>query len=116
MVFMAILIGVTLGGLILSMIITQSRSTRFDMTRVHSLHAAEAGIDLVLGDIRRSTTVDTSGATFGNDGALPCGPLSGSPSGVGAGAYTVSIVYYINNPTDNPSLSMLCVKGLSLIH
>ena len=66
MAMMAILVGTMLGGLMLPMVINQDRSTRFDITRVHSLHAAQTGIDVVLGQIRSSTTTDSDGNVWGD--------------------------------------------------
>jgi hypothetical protein len=93
---LAILISVSLGGLIMAMVISQNQTTRFDNSRVHSLDAAQAGIDLVLGQIRATGNATTG---IGDDGGLPCGPFSGSADTTGAGAYSVSLVYYLTDPS-----------------
>ena len=58
MALLVIIVGALLGALMLPMMLTQAQSTRFDTTRVQSLHAAQAGVDVVLGQIRASTTTD----------------------------------------------------------
>ena len=66
MALMAVLVAGMLGALILPVVLAQNRSTRFDMTRVHALHAAQAGVDVAVGKIRASTTPDADGNIFGD--------------------------------------------------
>ena len=70
---MVVLVGLMLSALLVPMIITQSRTTRFDSTRVQALNAAQAGIDVTLGSIRASVACG-----IGVSSRLPCGPGSGS--------------------------------------
>ena len=51
---MVVLVGLMLSALLVPMIITQSRNTRFDSTRLQALNAAQSGIDVTLGAIRAS--------------------------------------------------------------
>ena len=108
MLLMVMIVGMVLGALLVPMIITQDRTTRFDTTRVQALGAAQAGLDSAVGQIRAA--VDDEG--IGNSAALPCGPISGAVNGVGAAAYTVSIEYFTADPTTNPATpTMTCSAG-----
>ena len=108
---LAILVGVMLGGIMLPIIISQTRSTKFDLSRVHSLHAAQTGIEVLLGQIRDSTTTDSDGNVWGDDTGLPCwtkaNPMTGNANGVGNGAYSVYLSYYSSDPTKGAA-PMLC--------
>lgn len=114
MALLAIVVGMMLGAIMLPMIINQDRSTRFDVTRVHSLHAAQSGVDRVLGQIRASKSTDTDGNTFGNTATLPCwdqaNPLNGNANGTGSGTYSVWIAYWANDPAAGGA-PMLCSPG-----
>jgi hypothetical protein len=108
MLILVIIIGVALSGILLPIIITQTRSTRFDITRVHALDAARAGIDVTVG-LFRSTA---GSATYGDPGGLPCGPINGSVSGTGPAAYSVTISYYKQDPVAVPGAQkMICAPG-----
>jgi hypothetical protein len=124
MALLVTLIGVSFGALLLPMLITQDRSTRLEVTRVHSLHAAQAGLDVALGLIRSATTVNPATPNAQGDSTkLPCGPLAGQANalgtGVGSGTYRVTVSYYATgNPAAHSgdaawlaSNAMVCVKG-----
>jgi Ricin-type beta-trefoil lectin domain len=109
---MAILLIVTIVGLMLSallvpVIVNMDRSTRFDTSRVMALDAAQAGIDVALGQIRAAVS-----GSIGDSGKLPCGPLSGTVNDVGGQAYSVTIEYFVTDPVANPTAAkMLCSSG-----
>lgn len=108
MVFLVIIVGVALGGLLLPVIITQTRSTTFDSTRIRSLDAAQAGIDMVVGQIRSTS----GGGTYGDPGALPCGPIAGTVTGTTPGSYTTTVAYYKIDPIANPGApKMICAPN-----
>lgn len=121
MLMLVILIGMSFGALLIPMVIGQNQTTRYDDSRVHSLHAAQAGFDVALGLIRSATPDGKIGDTT----KLPCGPLSGAVNDAvngGNGYYTVSIEYYVSDPashlTDSAADSdwraankMLCAKS-----
>lgn len=124
MALLVTLIGVSFGALLLPMLITQDRATRLEVTRVHSLHAAQAGLDVALGLIRSATTVNPATPNAQGDSTkLPCGPLAGQANalgtGVGSGTYRVTVSYYASgNPAAHSgdaawlaSNAMVCVKG-----
>ena len=114
MALMAILVGAMIGALMLPMILTQSRATRFDMSRVRALHAAQAGIDVVLGQIRASASTDSDGNTWGNSATLPCwtssSPLTGNANSTGTGQYSVTITYWATLPSSTGT-PMRCASG-----
>jgi Ricin-type beta-trefoil lectin domain len=114
LLLMVVVVGLALSALLVPMVISQNRSTRFDNTRVQSLGAAQAGIDVALGLIRGANSVDTKGASYGDSTKLPCGPLSGIATGPGAAAYSVKIEYFTFDPIREPDASkrsMNCVAG-----
>jgi hypothetical protein len=114
MLLLVILVGVAFGALLIPMVITQDQTTRYDNSRTHSLHAAEAGIDTVLGMIRA-----TSGAEgTGDPSKLPCGPFNGSANDGGTGTYSASLAYYTADPAPHSAdptwldqNKMICIKG-----
>jgi hypothetical protein len=114
LLLMVVVVGLALSALLVPMVISQNRSTRFDNTRVQSLGAAQAGIDVALGLIRGANTLDAKGISYGDSTKLPCGPLSGIATGPGAAAYSVKIEYFTFDPVrepDSTTRSMNCVAG-----
>lgn len=106
---MVMLVGLMLGSLLVPMIITQDRTTRFDTTRVQALDASQAGIDVTLGLIRASTT-----GGIGDSAKLPCGPQTGVVNGTGAAAYSTVVEYFTFDPGSEPYPSgkaMRCIPG-----
>ena len=106
---MVVLVGMMLSALLVPMIITQDRSTRFDMTRVQALDAAQSGIDVTLGVLRASVTNG-----IGDSSKLPCGPLSGTVNSNSVAAYSVTIEYFTFDPLIEPyptTRAMNCVAG-----
>lgn len=115
MALLVVIVGALLGALMLPMMLTQAQSTRFDTTRVQSLNAAQAGVDVVLGQIRASTTTDAQGNTWGNAATLPCitqsNPLTGAVASAGGAQYAVWLTYYASDPTVAGATPMNCVSG-----
>lgn len=106
---MVVLVGLMLSALLVPMIITQSRNTRFDSTRLQALNAAQSGIDVTLGAIRASVV-----SGIGVSSQLPCGPESGTMDSTGVTAYSAVVEYFTFNPVTEPSPSdraMKCVNG-----
>jgi hypothetical protein len=83
------LVGVSMTGLLASMVITQIGSTRVDVQRVHAINAAQGGLDVALGHIRAAD----DGAGNGLLSSLPCGPLTGRVGAGGTARYEVTISY-----------------------
>ena len=106
---MVMLVGLVLSALLVPMIITQDRTTRFDSTRVQALDAAQSGVDVALGAIRSSTI-----NAIGDSRNLPCGTLSGFVNGSSAATYSVVIEYFTSDPGTDPTQTptpMKCVAG-----
>ncbi|HEY3715523.1 MAG TPA: ricin-type beta-trefoil lectin domain protein [Jatrophihabitantaceae bacterium] len=108
MLLMVTIVGLLLSAMLVPLLVTQDRATRFGTSRVHALDAAQAGIDATLGQIRAA--VDGTG--IGDSSRLPCGPISGSVDSAGDGAYTVGVEYFTADPVANPTAAkMLCALG-----
>ena len=113
MVMLVMLVGVTIGGLLVPMIVSQNRSTRFDNSRVISLGAAQAGIDAVVGRIRAAVAANGSG----DSSLLPCAthtpdqPITGDANSTGPAAYQVYIDYYSSGTVTEPTGPMICAPG-----
>jgi hypothetical protein len=113
--FLAIIIAAGVGAMMLPAMITQDQSTHFDASRVRSLHAAQTGVDVMLGKFRATTRTDTNGVTWGDDGGLPCysqsHPLVGS-AGDGHSKYSVWLEYFLSDPSGpTPTKMSICAPG-----
>ena len=102
--FIAAAISVTMLGTVLA----QASMSRVVAERVRTLHAAQAGVDVALGQLRAAN----DGSGNGVWSALPCGPLSGQVEVGGTVGYSVTISYYTQNPTGQ-SASWLTSNVLS---
>jgi hypothetical protein len=113
--FLAIVIAGALGAMMLPSLITQDQSTHFDASRVRALHAAQAGVNVVLGEFRAATRTDSNGLVWGDDKGLPCYPKDKPLVGSGAepnSRYSVWLEYWIGDPTAAGSTKMsICAPG-----
>ncbi|HET6208822.1 MAG TPA: ricin-type beta-trefoil lectin domain protein, partial [Jatrophihabitans sp.] len=112
MLMLVITVGLSLASLLIPVVLSQSQGTRNTMTKVRSLHAAEAGTDIALGAIRAAN----NGATTGDTTKLPCGPLAGTLNSTAGTTYRVTLDYYVNDPTGQSaswlsSNKMHCATG-----
>ncbi|MCW2538668.1 MAG: Beta-galactoside-specific lectin 3 [Frankiales bacterium] len=90
-----ILLLVSLSAAALPQTLQLVRSSSSDATRVSSLHAAQTGLQVALGQIRAAR--DSAGA--GSDTRLPCGAaLTGMVTGTSGAHYSVSMTYYDSDP------------------
>ncbi len=112
---MVMLVGMMLSSLLVPMIITADRTTRFDITRVQALDAAQSGIDVTLGVIRAAVN-----GTVGDSSKLPCGPLTGTVNTGSVAEYSVVVEYFTFDPVkllfpapapDAVNGRMYCVAG-----
>lgn len=129
MLMMVILVGVVLSTFMVSVVVSQTTSTRFSTSREQSLNAAQAGIDVALARIRASTSTGAAG-TPGTPAGLPCwthrnnaaysGSVVSGATGnqVGSGSYSVFVDYYTTDPViggldpvANPNATMVCSPG-----
>ncbi|MDO9377435.1 MAG: hypothetical protein Q7T56_01200 [Nocardioidaceae bacterium] len=105
----------SLGAVLLTTVVSQASTSRFDETRVHSLDAAQAGIDHVLALIRSAVSADD--ATLGDAGALPCGGWDDvRADSSDTSTFTASVAYYRVNPAAlddaaRASQKMICASS-----
>jgi hypothetical protein len=99
-------VGLAIAALLVPLIISSSQTTRSDTSRTHALDAAQAGINVMLGEIRAAEVADVGTTT-----KLPCGNRAGSVNTVGAAKYDVSVTYYTANPVTSGTQRMKCVAG-----
>ena len=95
-----IFLATALAGLMTPVLIVAMNGTRSDQRREASIAAAEAGIDVAMGQIRAANdgTGATNNYTIGVLSKLPCATLTGSVSGGGNSRYQVTISYYVSDP------------------
>ena len=115
MAVLVMLVGIGLSATFAPMAINQRKSTTFDMTRVHALNAAQAGMDVMVGKIRSAI-----GNQGGDPSKLPCTvsadqatamPVTGAV-GTGTASYSVTLQYYVSDPVAHPGATpMRCVSG-----
>ena len=67
MLMMVMLVGVVLSTFMISVVVSQTTSTRFTTSREQALNAAQAGLDVALAQIRASTSAGDGTLT-----TLPC--------------------------------------------
>jgi hypothetical protein len=105
MALLLTLVGVTLSALLAPMVVAQIGSTRATVERTDALNAAQAGLDVALGQIRAANDGNGNGAPR----KLPCGPLAGSVGSVG---YTVEIIYLSADPRSGETTNAIaCTPG-----
>jgi hypothetical protein len=95
MALLFVLVGLSLTAVMTPMVVVQITGTRVDMARVHSLHAAQTGIDVALGQIRAATDPNSG---LGIPTKLPCGPFSGQVNTGSSPTYQVTISYVATDP------------------
>ncbi|MEO3935330.1 ricin-type beta-trefoil lectin domain protein [Dermatophilaceae bacterium Soc4.6] len=122
---MVIIVGVVLSTYMISVVVSQTTSTRLTTSREQALNAAQAGTDVALAAIRASTAAG-AGALAG----LPCwthrnaaaraGAVVSDLAGtqVGSSSYSVFIDYYMSDPVvsgldpvTSPLSTMVCSPG-----
>ena len=90
MAMLLTLVAVSLSALLMSVGVGQIVATRTTSDRAHALHAAQVGIDVMLGRIRAAN----DGAGNGVTASLPASDLTGSMESDGSERYRVSVIYY----------------------
>ena len=115
MLMMVTLVGVMLGALLVPIVVTQNRGTRFDTSRVHALDAAQAGIDAALGQIRSAVGGRRHRRQFPaavRDYPLLGKPITGKANSNGLATYSVYIDYYTGGTAAAPTgLMPICAQG-----
>ena len=111
---LVVVVGLLLSALMTPMMMNQMTATSNSRRLTHELHAAESGIDIMMGHIRAAT--DSSGNGILAD--LPCGPITGSVESAATENYRSSVVYYKSDPTGKNATwladltnQVLCITG-----
>jgi hypothetical protein len=114
------LVGVTLSGMLSTMVVSQIQQTRTTGDRVQAVNAAQAGLDYALARIRNAYD-----AVGGNRTALPCGPINGTVDPalttdsarfeVTIGYYRVDPSGYQNNLAAIASSKIACAVGTAAV-
>lgn len=105
LVFLVLIIAVTLSTMAMGFTLQQAITARYAAKRVHTLHAAQAGLDAGIGQIRAAT--DASGR--GVRTQLPCAAVNGSVARGATGSYTVTIKYW----REDGVTQVPCVGGVA---
>ncbi|MBU2669053.1 ricin-type beta-trefoil lectin domain protein [Actinoplanes bogorensis] len=95
---LVVVVGLTLSGVLGTMVISQIGSAGYDARRVMALHAAQSGLEAGLGQIRASTRLNRDGETRGDRTKLQCDPITGSVGNGSTGTWSVSVAYYDADP------------------
>ncbi len=101
------MVATMLSAAMIPLMLNQFSQTRTVSTRVHQLDAAQAGLDVAVGQIR------ASGGTLAN---LPCGTMTGALGTPATARYQVSITYYPSDPAGQSAAwlstnQILCISG-----
>lgn len=107
LLMLVIIVSSALGAVLMTSVINQSKTTRYTQSRVHTLHAAQTGLDVVLAQIRSAADSDGTG----DYGALPCGPWSGAADLSGSTTYTATVSYYATKANLNAGTAMTCTSA-----
>ena len=94
------LVGVSLSALLTSMVTTRIADTGVVERRVLALHAAQAGLDIGLAQVRGAVTTDTrTDEVYGDVSLLPCkSAMTGTVGAGNSSTYSVRVVYYFVDP------------------
>ncbi|RZU49150.1 ricin-type beta-trefoil lectin protein [Krasilnikovia cinnamomea] len=110
------LVGLAMSALLVPAVVQQVRGTQGASERTRALHAAEAGLDAAMGQIRAA--VDGTGA--GDAARLPTGQLDGNAAPDGGQRYRVTFAYrdLDGNPlgpviTEQPGSAVLTSTGVA---
>ena len=104
-----------LAVILVPVIVAQINTSKFDTRRAHSLDAAQAGVDTVLGMLR-----DAQSSGTGDLGKLPCDTAAGITGVVSSGGtsrYLAHVYYFSQDPRGhddwltNPTLQISCIAG-----
>ena len=101
MAMLLAMVGVSLAAVLAPVVLVQITSGRSEIRRSHALHAAQAGLDALLAQIRAAD----DGSGNGVRASLPCGPLTGAVGGGPAETYQVTVFYVAFDPQSQMSAS-----------
>lgn len=108
-------IGLSLSAVLTTVVIGQLSNSGYEARRVLALHAAQAGLDVGLAQVRTALTTDAStGATVGDRSQLPCTALTGAVDTAGGQSYSVTEAYYGTDP-QGQSATWLAANAISCV-
>jgi hypothetical protein len=108
MALMLTLVGVTLSAVLAPMVVAQIGSTRVTMQRTDALNAAQAGLDVALGQIKAAKDSAGNGVIQ----QLPCGLPQRSVAPGNTATYQVGITYLATDPGSGGAAGAItCVAG-----
>lgn len=109
-------VGVLLSSVLASTMSVQVGSTRHAVQRQHALDAAQAGLDVVVGQIRTATDGTYSNGFDANGvlNKLPCGPVIGAVGVGGTATYSVTISY--SSTKSGAAIACHGIKGPAYAH
>jgi len=101
------LVGLSLSAMLVPMVLNQLTSTRVEVRRIGALQAAQAGLDVALGQLRAANNgiTDLNGNLGGVAADLPCTALDGVAGTAGSARYRVKVNYFSFNPTPGDYLT-----------
>lgn len=92
------LVGMTLSVAMGTLVINQLQNAGYAARRVLALHAAQAGLEAALAQVRASVTTDASGVVTGDRKQLPCQALTGTTGAGTTTTYSVTAAYFDADP------------------
>ncbi|GAA0488288.1 hypothetical protein Ade02nite_81420 [Paractinoplanes deccanensis] len=116
---LVVLIGTLLSAILITTVIAQIKTGDTGARRVHALHAAQAGLEAGLAQVRAAVDYDSAGNVVTDDdnnrvgvlAKLPCGALAGTVAGAGTPSYTVTPRYYDSDPQSGTATEISCTAG-----
>lgn len=116
-VIMAMWVAASLSVLVLALVIGQAIPTMQQRKHTRTIHAAEAGLNVALNQIRAAVTNNALGVAQGDRSKLPCGTITGAVGGESGNiGYSVTISYYTSDPKSQSAAwraanALPCVAG-----
>ncbi|MFC4068228.1 RICIN domain-containing protein [Actinoplanes subglobosus] len=93
------LVGVSLSAMLTGMVVNAISDSNLNARRVLALHAAQAGLDVGLAQVRGAVKNNAiTGAEEGDRSQLPCSALTGTVGAGNTSSYTVTAAYYRTDP------------------
>lgn len=108
-----VMVSTSISALLVPIVLVQLGSSRLEANRERTVAAAQAGLDVALGQVRRAN----DGAGNGVPASLPCGPINGSVGGDSISTYQVAIQYYqVSTPSAVAITCATAQSGVALDH
>ena len=100
-----IIVGLGMSTLLASMVLVQLRNTRIEVQRADALHAARAGLQVAMAQLRQARDKNDAGDLS----ALPCDTRRPGTVGPAGGArFETTIEYFLSDPARGTAARMAC--------